>query len=213
MPTCSTDDGIWCCSRCDISSPHIAWCKWLRCRCVPRCVLCEVCSHAPCPCCGAMEDGQLVELDDDVTFSESSTFVSDITDESRLADVLWQILSQARNGLSTDDLQKACGLKRANDLIAVLSRWEMEGRVVFLKHHSRVQTDCSRCCGWPQIGTKRSSRKTELAKESRWTIMEFGGGLLSHRIVEPAKESRRTIMELGGGLQVSHRILGTSCVW
>ena len=151
MSTCATDDAICYCSRCinspDSPLPRFARWKWERCRCIPRCVVCEECCRKPCPCCGAMEDGQLVELDDDVTFSESSTFVSDITDESRLADVLWQILSQARNGLSTDDLQKACGLKRANDLIAVLSRWEMEGRVVFLKHHSRVQTDCSRCCG------------------------------------------------------------------
>jgi hypothetical protein len=71
-----------------------------------------------------MEDGQLVELDDNVTFPGSSTFVSDITDESPLAGKLWNILCQATEGLSTGDLQKACGLSSANDLIALLSRWE-----------------------------------------------------------------------------------------
>jgi len=71
-----------------------------------------------------MEDGQLVELDDNVTFPGSSTFVSDITDESPLAGKLWNILCRATEGLSTGDLQKACGLSSANDLIALLSRWE-----------------------------------------------------------------------------------------
>ena len=130
MPTCSTDDGIWCCSRCDISSPHIARWKWLRCRCLPRCVLCEACSHTPCPSCGATEDGKLLELDDAVSFSASSSFVSDITDDSNLADMLWQILSRAVKGWSTNDLRQACGLRKADDLIALLSRWENKKIVV-----------------------------------------------------------------------------------
>ena len=130
MPTCSTDDGIWCCSRCDISSPHIARWKWLRCRCLPRCVLCEACSHTPCPSCGATEDGKLPELDDAVSFLASSSFVSDITDDSNLADMLWQILSRAVKGWSTNDLRQACGLRKADDLIALLSRWENKKIVV-----------------------------------------------------------------------------------
>ena len=90
-----------------------------------------MCSHAPCPCCGATaEDGQLVELDDAVSFSASSTFVSDITDDLNLADKLWRILSRAEKGWSTNDLRQACGLRKADDVIALLSRWEMEGQVV-----------------------------------------------------------------------------------
>ncbi|CAL1169266.1 unnamed protein product [Cladocopium goreaui] len=128
MSTCATDDAICYCSRCinspDSPLPRFARWKWERCRCIPRCVVCEECCRKPCPCCGAMEDGQLVELDDNVTFPGSSTFVSDITDESPLAGKLWNILCRATEGLSTGDLQKACGLSSANDLIALLSRWE-----------------------------------------------------------------------------------------
>ena len=134
MSTCATDDAICYCSRCinspDSPLPRFARWKWERCRCIPRCVVCEECSRKPCPCCGAMEDGQLVELDDNVTFPGSSTFVSDITDESPLAGKLWNILCQATEGLSTGDLQKACGLSSANDLIALLSRWERNEIVI-----------------------------------------------------------------------------------
>ena len=77
-----------------------------------------------------MEDGQLVELDDNVTFPGSSTFVSDITDESPLAGKLWNILCRAKTGLSTGDLQKACGLSSDSDLIALLSRWERKNMVI-----------------------------------------------------------------------------------